>query len=56
MKIYEGVEGLIRDAIERGEFDYLPNKGKPLDLSDWEKTPQHLRISYSILKNAGITS
>ena len=55
MKIYEGVEGVIKDAIARGDFDNLPNKGKPLDLSEWEKTPQHLRMSYSILKNAGIT-
>lgn len=55
VKIYEGVEGVIKDAIERGDFDNLPNKGKPLDLSEWEKTPQHLRMSYSILKNAGIT-
>lgn len=55
MKIYEGVEGLIKDAIERGDFDNLANKGKPLDLSEWEKTPQHMRMSYSILKNSGIT-
>ena len=55
MKIYEGVEGVIKDAIARGDFDNLPNKGKKLDLSEWEKTPQHLRMSYSILKNAGIT-
>ena len=55
MKIYEGVEGVIKDAIERGDFDNLPNKGKPLDLSEWKKTPRHLRMSYSILKNAGIT-
>ena len=55
MKIYEGVEGVIKDAIARGDFDNLPNKGKPLDLSEWKKTPQHLRMSYSILKNAGIT-
>ena len=54
MKIYEGVEGQIREAIERGDFDNLPNKGKPLDLSDWLKTPPHLRMSYTILKNAGI--
>jgi DnaJ homologue, subfamily C, member 28, conserved domain len=53
VKIYEGVEGRIRDAIERGDFDNLPNKGKPLDLSGWLKTPAHLRMSYSILKSAG---
>ena len=54
IKIYEGVEGRIREAIERGDFDNLPNKGKPLDLTDWLKTPPHMRMSYSILKNAGI--
>ncbi len=53
MSIYGGVEAQIRDAIERGEFDNLPGKGKPLDLSEWEKTPEHLRMSYSVLKNAG---
>ena len=53
MKIYESVEGRIKRAIERGDFDNLPNKGKPLDLSAWMKTPAHLRMSYSILKNAG---
>ncbi len=51
--IYASVEAQIRDAIERGDFDNLPNKGKPLDLSEWEKTPPKLRLSYSILKNAG---
>jgi hypothetical protein len=53
MKVYDAVEAQIRDAIERGDFDDLPNKGKPLDLSEWQKTPEHLRMSYSILKNAG---
>ena len=50
---YSSVEAQIREAIDRGDFDNLPNKGKPLDLSEWEKTPQHLRMTYSILKNAG---
>ena len=53
MKIYDSVEAQIREAMERGDFDNLPNKGKPLDLSEWEKTPQHLRMTYGILKNAG---
>lgn len=53
MKIYSSVEAQIREAIERGDFDNLPNKGKPLDLSEWEKTPPHLRLSHTILKNAG---
>ncbi len=52
-KTYDAVEAQIRAAIEHGDFDDLSNKGKPLDLSDWQKTPPHLRMSYSILKNAG---
>ena len=53
MKLYSRVEAEIRDTIERGDFDNLPNKGKPLDLTEWEKTPERLRLSYTILKNAG---
>ncbi len=52
-KIYDSVEAQIRAAIERGDFDNLPGKGKPIDLSEWEKTPEHLRMTYGILKNAG---
>ena len=44
----------IREAIERGEFDDLPGKGKPLDLDAYFATPEHLRIGHSILKNAEI--
>ena len=53
MKYLDSVEAQIRDAMARGEFDKLPNKGKPLDLSEWQKTPPHLRMTYSILRNAG---
>ncbi|MBD3647759.1 MAG: DUF1992 domain-containing protein [Pseudomonadales bacterium] len=55
MRIYQLVEERIRQAIERGDFDNLPNKGKPLDLRAWKKTPEHLRMPYSVLKKAGIT-
>ncbi|MCB1644293.1 MAG: DUF1992 domain-containing protein [Pseudomonadales bacterium] len=54
MKIYDAVEQQIQEAIKRGDFDNLPNKGQPIDLSDWQRTPEHLRMSYSVLKNAGI--
>lgn len=54
MKIYSAVEQAILDSIERGEPDKLSNKGKPLDLTEWLRTPEHLRMSHSILKNAGI--
>lgn len=53
-KIYDGVEKRIQEAIARGEFDNLPGKGKPLDLRAWEKTPPHLRMGYTLLKNAGM--
>ena len=53
MKTYDSVEVQIRKAIERGDFDNLPNKGKPIDLSEWKKTPVNLRMTYGILKSAG---
>lgn len=49
------VESLIKEAQERGEFDNLPGKGKPIDLSEYFETPEDLRLAQSVLKNAGIT-
>ena len=43
----------IREAMERGEFDDLPGKGKPLVLEDDSHLPQDIRLSHKILKNAG---
>ena len=54
-KIYTAVEEKIRAAIERGDFDNLAGKGKPLDLSEWQKTPEEFRMAYSVLKSAGYT-
>jgi len=50
------VESIIKEAMERGEFDNLPGKGKPIDLSAYFDTPEDLRLAYSVLKNAGMTS
>ena len=50
------VEALIREAQERGEFDNLPGKGKPIDLSAYFETPEEVRMAQSVLKNAGMTS
>jgi len=48
-------ERRIQEAIERGEFDDLPGKGKPLDLGEDDRTvPAELRMAYRILKNAGL--
>lgn len=46
------IEDRIREAMERGEFDNLRGKGKPLDLNgnpwagDWE-------LAFHVLENAG---
>ncbi|WP_166244485.1 DnaJ family domain-containing protein [Paenibacillus turpanensis] len=47
-------EDRIREAMERGEFDNLPGKGKPLDLDDLSHVPEELRVGYKLLKNAGV--
>jgi hypothetical protein len=49
-------EALIKAAMERGEFDNLPGKGQPIDLSEYFETPEDVRLAQSILKNAGMTS
>ena len=47
------IENKIREAIEKGEFDNLPGKGKPLDLTEYFNTPGELRLGYAMLKSAG---
>ena len=39
-------EQKIREAQERGEFDDLPGKGKPLDLEDLSGVPEEMRMAY----------
>jgi hypothetical protein len=46
-------ERKIREAMERGEFDNLPGKGEPIDLSDYFSVPEDLRVGYSLLKQNG---
>lgn len=54
MDIFEKIaEGKIREAMEQGLFDNLPNKGKPLKFEDDSWVPEDLRLAYKILKNAG---
>jgi len=45
------IDEQIRKAIEAGEFDNLPGKGKPIDLSAYFDTPEDLRMAYSMLKS-----
>jgi hypothetical protein len=42
----------IREAIDAGEFDDLPNAGAPLDLEPYFAMPAHLRMAYAVLKSA----
>ena len=47
-------ERKIREAMEQGEFDDLPGKGRPLAMEeDLAGVPAELRMAYRILKNAG---
>lgn len=46
-------EERIREAIEDGVFDDNPLQGKPLDLTDYFRVPQELRMAFTMLKNAG---
>lgn len=50
------VEALIKEAQERGEFDNLSGKGKPIDLTGYFEVPEDIRVAQSVLKNAGMTS
>src|SRR5215210_433645 len=47
------IEEKIRVAMEAGEFDNLPGKGKPIDLEAYFATPPEVRLGYSLLKSAG---
>ena len=47
-------EAKIQDAVERGDFDALPGRGKPLRLEDMSHVPPHMRLGYKILRNAGV--
>ncbi len=45
-------EKKIREAMENGEFDDLPGKGKPLQLEDDRHIAPDIRLAHKILKNA----
>jgi hypothetical protein len=46
-------ENRIREAMERGEFDNLEGKGRPLSFEEDASVPPDLRMAYKILKNSG---
>jgi hypothetical protein len=47
----KSIDEIIRAAMERGEFNNLPNEGKKLNLNDYFDTPEDVRLGYSVLKN-----
>ena len=46
-------EKALREAIEAGEFDDLPGKGKPIDLTENPFEDPDLRVVHRLLRNAG---
>ena len=48
------IEAKIAEAQSAGAFDDLPGAGRPLVLDDDRMVPEHLRMAYRILKNAGL--
>jgi DnaJ family protein C protein 28 len=48
------IEKQIREAIDRGDFDHLPGRGKPIDLSENPYTPPEWRLAYKLLRDAGM--
>lgn len=46
-------EQKITEAVEHGELDDLPGKGRPLCLDDDSLVPRELRTAYRLLKNSG---
>ncbi len=51
----DAVNKQIREAMDRGEFENLPGRGKPLDLDENPFTPRDWRLAYKILKDAGMS-
>ncbi len=50
-----GEEDPIRKAIEEGQFDNLPGKGKPLNLDENPYADPEWRLAHHMLQNAGYT-
>ena len=46
-------ERMLREAIEAGEFDNLPGKGQPVDLSENPFADPDLRVVHKLLRDAG---
>lgn len=49
------VERTIRQAIEEGQFEDLPGKGKPLKLDQNPYEDPEWRLAYRVLRNGGFS-
>jgi DnaJ homolog subfamily C member 28 len=47
------IDKMIRESMERGEFDDLPGRGQPIDLSENPFEDPELRTVHRLLRNAG---
>ncbi len=47
------IDKMIREAMERGEFDNLPGSGQPIDLSENPFEDPDVRTAHRLLRNAG---
>jgi DnaJ family protein C protein 28 len=47
------IDRLIRESMERGEFDDLPGSGEPIDLAENPYEKPELRSVHRLLRNAG---
>lgn len=47
------VDKLIRESMERGEFEELSGKGQPVDLSENPFEDPEVRTAHRLLRNAG---
>ncbi len=47
------IEKQIREAMERGDFDNLKNKGKPMNFQRDPGVPADWELAFNMLKNAG---
>ena len=47
------VDKLIRESMERGEFEGLAGEGEPIDLSENPFEAPELRTAHRLLRNAG---
>jgi hypothetical protein len=48
----DSIDEIIRQAIQRGDFDNLPKKGKRLNLDEYFELPEEIRVGYTMLKNS----